>query len=374
MATGAFICRHMIAVSIIVVGLELKAQRFQADGQLVYSLLDPNQSVLYVLHKNFSISRDGCKWLIRTSNANDTDNPSEIYLYDEAGCDGTNIYTYSFTNPAKRTPPPNPKGEALYGSGFVQDGIVPFPDDTFICSVWLVYSSSCYLTTSVEKRIKPVIFTTREQFDAPEFLERAEWSFSDSSSTFLNQIIYLSDNTYRYQDRAGVKHAIPYPAPINNGYTNVLLSILSFTNCGDLRVPMSFQFIMNGVDFQSETKANVFKRVNIVGSITNIALSAPESYLPVITTKAGIIDMRFAKTGGYQLQYTSTNWYSKNDPRLIKKNDTFVKGNPQLVGNHSPRGMTIVQRRSVIIALIILATFPLIWLLTHKTKTKQTDK
>lgn len=356
----------------ILIAAELKAQRFQADGQLVYSVLDQDQTVGFVLHKNFSISRDGCRWLIRTSNANNTDDPSAIYLYEEAGCDGTNIYTYSLVDTNRLPPPPDPKKKTLWANAYVEEGIVPFPDDTLFFHVWLVYASSCYFR-SVEGRIKPVSSLKREQFDDPSFSVRAEWEFSDRSSNFLSQIRYLTDDTYRYQDAAGIKHEIPYPPPVKGGYTNAILSILSFTNRGGLRVPMNFQITEYGNSFETKTKVDIFKRAEIVGTITNLTLSAPKSYLPEITTEAAAIDMRFAKTGRYQLQYKLTNWYAKNDPKLAAMNNTFVKANPQLVGKPQASAVTVFQKRLVVFGLFLLTSIPLIWLLIHK-KHNQTGK
>lgn len=328
---------HLLACFLLLA--DASAQSFKAEGNLTYVAIAPNDS--FTVHKRFTIARSGCQWIIRTWNSNPADDPAVILKYQETGCDGTNIYAYNLQDRAK-VPDIETDKKILFANGNVTQGIVPFPDQSFIFPIWLAFSSECYFRGITNGLVKPVAFPSKEQFGDNSFRVKAEWLFDAISPSFLSSATFFSDGKARGIDAQGNPVVRSYPPPWDKGFPNAVFSASDFRTIADgLRIPFEFQLDILALRPGAGSELQPVKIVSINAEVTSASSTNSFSPLPEIVSEAAIKDRRTA-AAGYKLQYFAEKWYATNDPDFIEMNERFVQGNRHLI---SGTGLTNSQKR-----------------------------
>jgi hypothetical protein len=233
------------------------AANYQASGSLIREYVKPDRSTGTVSNW-FRIVRADCSCRITAGAIRDPAIESFEYR-----CDGTNSsllikYSPDYTNlitakPNDRqlttktnTEPARIANEATL---MLNTGPVPEYGYGMISEVWLAYASACFYEASTNGRTEPV-FSMGGGFREHHLTVKSEWKLTTSVPALLERMNDFSDG-FRYNEQDGVVIKERLPGPFDKEHTNVVYSVLSWTNYGGLTLPYEWQVVQYKPDFQT---------------------------------------------------------------------------------------------------------------------------
>lgn len=297
------VCLLLQTILPVSVALSAEQEGYSVTGRLrneIHSADGTNR----VINRNFTLTVQGPSWVIESADAGRGDYRLSAYI------DGL-LLTVSKVNGDKR-PGLNDYYEVI------EDDEVPASDTSCHSILWLALASGDYLKSVKSDQYKPVWMLNdpslrREDFTMSGVLERLDGGLP-KSLTYLNKgIVYALTPMGRAVIRA--------PSTFQGAVTNALYRAVESTNPAGLTLPVSFEFLRNGID-PRDFSTRLINRAT--GSVTKV--ENPRRSVAEILNVQGIVfvnDLRFAKTlpGLPALTYRTTNeiFISSKDPIVLEQ-------------------------------------------------------
>jgi hypothetical protein len=330
---------------ILLLPVRSMCQQFEAEGTIVYSI--GNEGATYQEARHFLISRSNSQWKIKTIPLSRGTSQESLVLFDEAGCDGTNIFylNQSDTNKAYLSGSPNEVKEKNFapGVGRVQNvNHPPCLELNLIYPVWMAFCSSPYLSGLGDGKVVTPLFDVHDFFTGPipkEWDLPAKWKLNDSS--FVSEMSWLSEGKYVNSDKNGTQTIGEYPPPFNGGFQQARFVNGDWTNCEGMLLPKSFLLEVYSPDYKSDGKTNVNLFYSIAGTVDVIRSLNNFSCMPNLTTETVITDSR-VYLGSLPISYNSTsNWDTVAEIRT-KLHNKRLGLSPSLKSYESKRPIIIL--------------------------------
>ncbi len=324
------------------------AQEFQVIGTLTYESLERSIKK----EKHFKISVSQCSWLLETEEAD---------INIQIGSESESVFTLL-----------DRKTHGEIPSGKVTPGAAPVPDYTQIGLVWLAYGSRCYLQGVTNGRVRPVWKMPENLIINSNYTVLGEWKLSEQSPYLLESMTFKSDGTIYLPGKGYTRLAKPY----GEGFIQALYTAQNFTNIsGNLSIPRNFSLIFYRTKRNPKDASDLDVGVIWTGEVERVEKSeSPASFLPKITRKTGISDMRLGKQvpNLKSVNYIRTNdWIvDTNDPKLqvlVKKVRNIKPIPKQDKRSHES------QRKWVWLTLILVSLGPVTFVI-YKVSAKQKTK
>lgn len=299
---------------------------FQAVGKVTCEKINTDSGQVFVDREvNFSVSVDGCRWLIRTW-APSTFQTNGI-SYREVGCDGTNIYAVTafdgdynpmsvagkaaYSNGMTGNPPATFQKSRNDGTAVVTPGLCPDPTkvDQLTIPVWLAYVSSCYLAQSTNSHLRPP-YSMGPFVDTGDFSVAAQWEWFPESR-FPSRVIYFDDGNVH-----GPSGPTALRPPYDQGYTSAVYEVLSTAQIDSSSLPSEFRLTRFGPAKGGKRNTDLRTVATFTGKAENFWVSrVPDSYVPSLPTNSYVRDQRFPWPGQSGFLYVSSNgvWSSAAD-------------------------------------------------------------
>lgn len=221
---------------------EGRAFEFEVEGKGILTAYGYDGEVLSTTEAQFVVSVRDALWTIRERQKNYNVD------YVEAGTDGTNVYVLtSFVNAIRAREAAGQKVGINLGTSYIIPGTLPrVHDSTIIPIVWLAYASSCYLDAATNSRLPPLDIAFPNPFNLTRtreaVIERAAGEPRlPSTAVLLNDgtRAYWADREYAPWVKA--PSILRAPKPYDEGYTNNIYRVISFTNVNGLQLPLEFE-------------------------------------------------------------------------------------------------------------------------------------
>ena len=320
------------------------AQEFTAQGEVSYTVYNAKNEIWDQVHKRFLIERNGVKWLIRTRDLNANESPNSIDLYQEAGCDSTNIFWVTVQDTNKIS-----KGVFTSVLGTVTGGIVPIFDEnvTLISPIWLAYASLPYFKDVRDGKVKHVEHVSDEIFEKETV--QAEWQISSNASEFIQSATYHDNGMTIEHMLNGETKTVPWPKPFDQGFISAQFTTGGYTNIGSLSIPTEFTLSINEPRYRPTNGLRVV--VSIQGNLTSFSSNIDnQTIYPTIIGKALVSDKRFPqmKNFNYELE-RGEQWLQVGDPKLKKIMNYYDRNYAQEFSKPPPNP---TAKRLVVILLI----------------------
>lgn len=268
----------------------------------------------------FRVNWKQCHWLIRTKRSDET------HDYDEVGYDGS--YVYSIASMEEWVKQRREKGLPVgnnIAQGGVLPGMVPYRASEELRILWLLYASSCAVTSARPGRL-PAIITDSSRHAylyAPD--QPAHWTMAGSPPGLLSSAALYSDGRIlRWKDEdagymAGAPAESKWFSPFDGGFTNALLSVSAFYREHEQLIPQVAEFRV----YAPKPGGTTTNQLDVVRSYsiraTNILCqSAVSDFKPRVDGRVVVNDRRFerAQTPVYEVVYRFDNdWLSDDELR-----------------------------------------------------------
>ena len=120
-----------------------------------------------------------------------------------------------------------------------------FPPDHagFVSVAWLAYASSCTLGEEGVGKAPPLVFMG-PRWDQYGHRLKCTWSSSRAAPHLPEYMVeYADEKVFNFTEEAMTILQKPsFPPLYSQGYTNAIYEVLTWTNLGDLRLPLHFRF------------------------------------------------------------------------------------------------------------------------------------
>jgi len=208
---------------------------------------------------HFLLSVHGCMWNL-VFNRDETNGLD----YQQVTFDGTNLYyVIDGEHMAARAKASGKKLAGNVANSFISnDGEIfhnPFAPE--VGTIWLAYGSSCFFADLKTNLMEPPVDSDGigRKYSQPEFRKklRVDYQRVNDALGLPSQVVYFDDSVNIFGKRA--------PAPYDNGFTNSIYSVNSWTNCGGIQLPLtaSFKFYYVKSGGTSSNDLALFKKFEI---------------------------------------------------------------------------------------------------------------
>lgn len=296
----------------------------------------------------------------------------------QAASDGTNcFYLVDMTTTRQRALAEGKVRGPNNGSARIIPGIVPrFEPDGALMTIWFAYLSHTYLDRNLDSKIPPPeVVYINDYNTATAIPQHCQLSRFSSPPRLPQKAVFWEDGLIRARpsNLRGQKDYKPqrWPKPYDRGFTNVIYVVETWTNMGDIQLPIKsylFCYIpklfnntsppLNGNDLQ------VYKKVSLQTLFAQPS-SSREQLLPDLPGFTFVRDERFTNAGLASIDYAiSNNWFSELE----------VKQLPEYHEALASRRFTLpvrpaVHRVFIAVLFLLLVGFPLlVWLFWRRTK------
>jgi len=300
----SYAARYVFLLMWAVSRINTEAEEFQVSGTLSGDRVFENKVTGSIPNTHFTVTVSDCNWLIHIE-------PGLAGGYVEAGYDGDVIRIVS-------------GGTGYAPTASLINSKVPLSGaDTRLAILWMAFAQSCYLHESMGSgQLIPAYNRTFFRKPIPAFVE----GFS-SEQPFPSLITYLSDGTHLNHNGETVR----YKPPFQNGFTNAIYTVVSFTNIESLKLPLEFkfnEFQPSAIQPASSNDISVCFRCS--GKVLSVnPHSTLASFSPQLPTNepAAVRDLRFLTPDrGYEaLSYTTNIWLSTNDVKQMARFETYTQ-------------------------------------------------
>jgi hypothetical protein len=226
-------------------------------------------------------------------------------------------------------------------------GVVPrFPFGASHCAgaIWLTYASGYYFrgitNTYVEPaacRSVPSLTGGDTLYPGDVILKKANMFPSNNALAVPHRVEYLEEGMHPFS-------RLPYPSPLNAGFTNTVFQIAATTNWSGSNFPLAARMITYGVYYQGRDHAIL--RINEDYEVlTKKIVSVPRrlDYRPGIPGLTSFAEARFAGDRGLKFSHTGTKW----------RTDEEVKASPEF----RRAGRLVSKAKPGLVKIIIMAVF-----------------
>jgi hypothetical protein len=335
----ALASRQVVALLILLVmsvtpsvwGAESLAVEFEAQGELTYRSFQQGTGKLkFSITKKFTIAVKGSEWLIRTWNANDTDNPKEIVQYNEVASDGTDVYSLMLFD-TKKLPARSPEElrgkKQIHSVGEVYTAPLPIPDFADVSHfmpIWTAFASTGYLGGVTNDQVKPFWSVQPGLAANRQYFIRAEWNRKPEFPGLLEQMTFHSNGRNLKPNPGGTSDPYGqfYPRPFDKGFVRAVYQATNFTNFGGLTLPQRFTFTSFNPKWGARTNTALEPWTAYNGVVQYLGPRKPTTaMLPAIPAETLVTDARIRNLapGLLPINYMLTNkWFKGNDPALVK--------------------------------------------------------
>lgn len=208
------------------------AETFEARGVVTITHYAPSGRVNSASNE-FRVLLAGCKVVIRVGAGGDRVIEFMEHRSDES--ESSFLIKYLPTPQDKERKPVNAANLTLYAEP------VPISNAGLIPAVWLAFGSRCYYKTNGAGSVAPVAFfgynLRNNQMKLP-----AQWRFSPEDPHFLSQLLELGDG-HAYRDGENNNTVVEDLPNHLIGVTNLEYSVSTWTNIGDMTLPVSFRLV-----------------------------------------------------------------------------------------------------------------------------------
>ncbi len=306
-----FSVAHIITLFILISPTAGRAQQFEAEGQIIYSVTvkKMGKSIQHVKH--FTIDRNNSLWKIRTTEDDQGNQLSSIVSYEEVGCDGTNIFYLEQQDGQKLQGMVDLKvfqsdhfAQAL---GRVMEGTAPRMEPSLIYPVWLALASGPYIASLTNNRVISPLFV--QDGLMPEMKLPSKWNMHNTF--FLDSMTWFSEGKYQAIGNYGEPELKKYHAPYDDGFLQAVFHVTSWTNSNALSLPGIFDLIEYEPGWVVDNVTNFNIGYTVIGRVDAVRELKMFSPIPNLTTKTSITDFRY-NFGVRTISYlSSSNWYSE---------------------------------------------------------------
>jgi len=268
------------------------AQEFHVSGTLDGERRFEKKVIGTIKHTDFDVWVKDCNWLIRIE-------PGFMGDYMEAGCDGDVIRIAGAGSGLK------PVAEVVNWEAPAGE---PDPRTSII---WSAFAQSCYIKNHIASgRLIPAFSRTffREPIPAS-----VEWL--PGRESLPSRIVYFQTGT-----PISDPHRVPVrsPPPFENGFTNAIYTVLSFTNFNGMRIPVEFEFNeFQPSAFHPVSSNDISVSLHSVGRVVTAEnVCTVTNFLPDLPgDPVRMNDYRFvtADRGYLSIHYETNHWLTKSE-------------------------------------------------------------
>jgi len=321
LGTVPFMRKILLVLSFVAFIVQtLHAQQFQAEGTITCFVFNKNNKVENKIEKRFIVDSSGVQWKIHTFDVGEANAQNSVYLYTEAGYDGTNIFYLQMDDTNKA---------GLYGlKNFLTEknfcpatGRVlkadspPCLELDYVYPVWLAYCSFSYLSNHIGGKIVAPVWSQSGSYSRPppKTEEVAKWDLN--SSSFVKKMEWFSDGTFTVTDHDGSNKTIKMPPPYDNGFLQASMETVSETNFNGMLLPQQYvikTFFPNW-DSKGDTNLNII--TSFVVNLDAVRAVTDFSCFPALNIKTLVKDYRVSiNNNNDPVSYVSTtNWNTEKE-------------------------------------------------------------
>jgi hypothetical protein len=333
-------------------GGSTRAQQFEVTGQWT-SRFFWAQTNIFDTAAEFRVSVQDCRWYIQMAVTTYSENGRETPFHEDyrlGAYDGSNIYELSVFE-HNRLP-----GSTNVAAAKIMSGVAPHEFNPNLADLWLAFASHAYFkSVKGTTFIYPLISPRPETYYQKDYRVDARWEL-DPHLPGLPQ--YAAYSTLISADVQEQKAAPPGANLIN---TNLLYTVLEWTNFAQLRLPKRASVEKFAVPSRSRPATRLCEQVSIQVSRVADRCSIP-SFTPRLPGLTALADRRFdSATPPYVQTVVCSDWPSARRAQVSYSSQLRARG-------LTTRSTTA---RAAVWGLLGLTTAtPLILLIRAKFKTK----
>jgi len=337
--------KFLFAGLFMIIATPSSAQRFEAEGIIEYSTASGRER--YTQKRRFHVARHGLEWKIRTSTVSDSASARPPVLYNEAGCDGTNIFLLEQHDP-KSVHGRIDRNTELATGRVTKTQIPPALESDLIYPLWLAYCSDPYLSSSPGFRLVapyfPVPAEILYQDNPPGMSLPAECVLTEGN--FPKRIKWFCEGKYMDATPEGAPVLVAYPPPYDRGFVTANFEAAGLTNLDGVRIPSGFSLRVLGPDFMnSGTTGATDLLYTILSKLEFVRKVESFSCMPELSGRTLIIDTRRYVRNMPIAYQSSSGWKSMEQI-------TALMNNPSV---HFSRSDQVAKRCCIIAAMIVSA-------------------
>lgn len=272
---------------------------FEVQGVITYESYLRGTTNLST-RKNFKVEVDECNWLIKTFVADG------CITSEKAHVDGNLL---SLTTHCAQS---SGRGSNVF-VGLIESEEMPDDDGSQINYIWLAYASACFFRNALAGELRPICCLDDQALRSEKFRMKSFYTLASEEPKLPNWLAYLNDGNFRTRNQEG-RVVFPARPPYDQGYTNAVYAVRSYTNCGALLLPLRFEFTRFAVPYDPGVKGLVV-RTRIIGQANAVAeLHSSPELLPHYDGEFIVHDSRFKDTnvpiGQVRYKISNGEWLS----------------------------------------------------------------
>ena len=304
--------------------IALHSQQIEVDGLVSYSANDGKITA----ESRFALKRNNDSWIINTVPIAGALRDPNV-LYEEAGCDGTNIY---YLKQGETNLPPNLANRNKFSPGLGRVQGMPFPlcfEINFFYPLWFSFCSSDYLNQRKDRKIVAPLFIPENSYTGPipkPTIISASWDMDEPP--FVSRCSWFSDGKSRVDNRDGSQQVDNYQPPFDQGFLQAEYKVSRWTNHSDLHIPIFANYKIFSPNYRSETNAGTNDIVCIYSIsivVTNVSGLTDFYAKPKLISRTLITDSRILTESG-PISYNSTSTW-ESEVQIINKLKEKSSGN-----------------------------------------------
>jgi hypothetical protein len=129
----------------------------------------------------------------------------------------------------------------------INSGVVPEYGFGLITPVWIATASSCFFQNSKSRQIEPIVSMGRG-FREYSLKVLADWKLSSANPKLPEWMFDFADGK-QYREEKSQLISENLAEPFDHPHTNLIYSVLSWTNLGDLHVPLEWKVVQYQPNF-----------------------------------------------------------------------------------------------------------------------------